>query len=799
MSSARPDGSAFLSGPSYRFGDFEYNSERRELRKHGVRVRLQPQPLALLLALMESSGAVVSREELRARLWDSNTFVEFEQGLNSAIKRLRDVLCDSADSHRYIETAPGEGYRFVAQLESFTPARTAIVEPPQLVVLPAPAQLSSAHRGVWLWGGGLAIAAAIVLALVVWRHWPPPAERPLNFQPRDTVLISSFDNRTGESVFDGTLEYALERELTNSQFVSVASRDRINDTLALMRKPLNSRVDGALGREVCLRDGAMRAMITGRIEHLGPTYVLSAVLVDPTSGHSVSSFEEQADVQAAILPAVRRLSNEVRQALGERLSHIQQNNAALQKVTTPSLKALQLYSQASDEMHSGGSQAAAFELLRQAIADDPSFASAYILAAWSLRNQGKPSSEYLPYAKKALELSKHTSDSERYFIEGSYCHFNLPRQWKRAIAAYRALMEVDPEHPWGLHNLLVIYEDRDMDFEEGSLFVQMAKLRPNNADFNMTAGRYLERIQDPQEARPYLDRAKALIATPPDDSSVSGDPWMVLDPVYQAWGKDDIALARAEMRRAEPVLEGKFLIRGRQAIANFYLALGETRTANAWYLKTAEFAPNPDGDALVANARGDRSALRTALRSVSKEPLSPLPDFVSLMIREGLFREAEAGISSYMNDRGLNASDPPVKILRGQLYLAQGKNAQGMPLLAEGLRETRGVNDDSRLIAAPALAQAYLKEGRTASALEVLEDAASNRVSLYGWLVDGVPFWMQDEMALAQLYRRLGRVQDAERIESELRKLLAYADPDYPLLVELNRLENKPSLAANRN
>lgn len=799
MSSARPDGSAFLSGPSYRFGDFEYNSERRELRKHGVRVRLQPQPLALLLALMESSGAVVSREELRARLWDSNTFVEFEQGLNSAIKRLRDVLCDSADSHRYIETAPGEGYRFVAQLESFTSAHTAVVEPPQLVVLPAPTQLYSAHRRVWLWGGGLAIAATIVLALIAWRHWSPPAKRTLNFQPRDTVLISSFDNRTGEALFDGTLEYALERELTNSQSVFVASRDRINDTLALMRKPLNSRVDGALGREICLRDGAIRAMITGRIEHLGPTYVFSAVLVDPTSGSSASSFAEQADTRDAILPTIRRLSNEVRQALGEKLSQIQQSNAALQRVTTPSLRALQLYSQANAEMASGGSQATAFELLRQAVTDDPSFASAYILAAWSLRNQGKPLREYLPYAKRALDLSKNTSDSERYFIEGSYYHFNLPRQWKQAIAAYRALMEVDPEHPWGLHNLLVIYEDRDMDFEEGSLFVQMAKLRPNNTDLNMTAGRYLERRHDSQEARPYLDRAKALLAASPDDRSVSGDPWMVLDPVYHAWGKDDVALAVSEMKRAQPMLETKFNIRGREAIGNFYLALGETRNARAWYLKTAEFAPYPDGDALIANAVGDRTALRRALRRVSNEPLSPLPDFVSLMIREGLFREAEVGISSYMNDRGLDASDPPVKILRGQLYLAQGKTAQGMPLLAEGLRETRGVNDDSRLIAAPALAQAYLKEGRTASALEVLEDAASNRVSVYGWLVDGVPFWMQDEIALAQLYRRLGRVQDAEKIESELRKLLACADPDYPLLVELNRLENEPSLAANRN
>lgn len=92
-----------------RFGDFEFNLQNHELRKHGIRMQLQRQPLAILVALLESPGSIVGREQLRTRIWDSRTFVDFERGLNSAIKRLRDTLSDSADHPRYIETVARGG------------------------------------------------------------------------------------------------------------------------------------------------------------------------------------------------------------------------------------------------------------------------------------------------------------------------------------------------------------------------------------------------------------------------------------------------------------------------------------------------------------------------------------------------------------------------------------------------------------------------------------------------------------------------------------------------------------------
>src|SRR5207247_945954 len=106
------------SGRSVRFGQFEMDEHAGELRKEGTKVRLQEQPLQILQILLEHSGEVVTREELRKRVWPSDTFVDFDHVINNAIKRLREALGDSGETPRYIETLPRRGYRFVQNVES---------------------------------------------------------------------------------------------------------------------------------------------------------------------------------------------------------------------------------------------------------------------------------------------------------------------------------------------------------------------------------------------------------------------------------------------------------------------------------------------------------------------------------------------------------------------------------------------------------------------------------------------------------------------------------------------------------
>jgi len=101
-----------------RFGIFEADLEARELRKHGRRIRLQDQPFAILAVLLERPGVIVTREELREKLWPADTFIDFDHSLNTAINKIREVLGDSASSPRFVETVARRGYRFLADVQS---------------------------------------------------------------------------------------------------------------------------------------------------------------------------------------------------------------------------------------------------------------------------------------------------------------------------------------------------------------------------------------------------------------------------------------------------------------------------------------------------------------------------------------------------------------------------------------------------------------------------------------------------------------------------------------------------------
>lgn len=118
-----------------RFGTFEVDPRAGELRRDGSRVKLQDQPFQVLLALLAKPGDVVTREELRAKLWPADTFVDFDHGLNAAVKRLRDALGDTAENPRFIETLAKRGYRFLVPLQGQAVTLSPAVPTP---VLPAP-------------------------------------------------------------------------------------------------------------------------------------------------------------------------------------------------------------------------------------------------------------------------------------------------------------------------------------------------------------------------------------------------------------------------------------------------------------------------------------------------------------------------------------------------------------------------------------------------------------------------------------------------------------------------------------
>jgi DNA-binding winged helix-turn-helix (wHTH) protein len=121
----------------FRFGVFEADEAGGELRKHGLRVKLHAQPFQVLVMLLERPAELVTREEMRQRLWGSDTFVDFDHGLNSAVNKIREALSDSASNPRYVETVSGKGYRFIAPV-SQAAALSKSAAPAPVQEVPAP-------------------------------------------------------------------------------------------------------------------------------------------------------------------------------------------------------------------------------------------------------------------------------------------------------------------------------------------------------------------------------------------------------------------------------------------------------------------------------------------------------------------------------------------------------------------------------------------------------------------------------------------------------------------------------------
>jgi DNA-binding winged helix-turn-helix (wHTH) protein/Tol biopolymer transport system component len=204
-----------------RFGPFEVRPSTRELFKHGMRVKLPPQAFEVLRLLLERKGELVTRQEFHRVLWQVDTFVDFDQGLNNAIKRIREVLNDSAESPRYIETLPRLGYRFVAEVESAhsepagpasTNGQLAAAEPPAMPAA-APAaeigQAPSAPARRTPVARYRLFAGAVVVALAVAWLFRPPYPRPR--VTRTVQLTADGIPKWGPVATDGLRVYFTER------------------------------------------------------------------------------------------------------------------------------------------------------------------------------------------------------------------------------------------------------------------------------------------------------------------------------------------------------------------------------------------------------------------------------------------------------------------------------------------------------------------------------------------------------------------------------------------------------------
>lgn len=400
------------AGTVYRFGPFQLNTAAGELLKQGNPVSLQEQPFRLLVILLENSGEVVTRTEIRSRIWEENTFVDFDSSLRVAIGKLRTALGDDAANPRYIETIPRRGYRFLGPAtQSTTPANSVL---PTVTEEAGPAAAPARSRRLRRWGIGVVslLLAGIGTAalLYVFRSKKPLTER-------DTVVLADFTNTTGDPVFDETLRQGLAVELEQSPFLSLVSDGRMRRTLRLMGQTEDGRLTPEIAREVCERTGSA-AVLDGSIVSLGNQYVVGLRAKSCSNGDVLAEEQAQASRKEDVLDVLSKIANRFRVRLGESLRTVQQHDAPLAEATTPSLEALKAYT-AGGRVNFSSSAAPAVPFYQRAIEIDPEFAMAYALLGRVYGDMGE-SELSAKSSTRAYELRDRASDQERYWISTSY-------------------------------------------------------------------------------------------------------------------------------------------------------------------------------------------------------------------------------------------------------------------------------------------------------------------------------------------------------------------------------------------
>jgi DNA-binding winged helix-turn-helix (wHTH) protein/tetratricopeptide (TPR) repeat protein len=452
-------------GQTRGFGVFEVDLRSGELRKRGVRIKLQEQPFQILSLLLERPGEVVTRDELRQKLWPAHTFVDFDRSLNKAMTKLRFAIGDSAESPRYVETIPRHGYRFLAPVSA---PREGAAERGTSVRKEAEG-LAEAHAIEQRKGPSAAleslnlrtpagrkrisvlvaaVAVAIVCASVYLRIHQSVVLGGSSgmISPRRSVAVLSFKNLSGDAQ-EAWLSTALSDWLTTELTAGEQVRAIAAESIARMKIELSLPDMESLGRDSLTRIrknlgtdyvvagsyAALGAMSEGQIR-------LDLHLQDARSGETVAAISESG-TEAHLLDLVSRAGEHLRNKLGIRA--VTREEAAEVAIALPSnSQTTKLFSEGLAKLRIFDTLAAR-DLLLRAVKAEPQYALSHaaLASAWEqLGYDEKAQAE----ARKAFDLSSSLSRAERLLVEGRYRETS--RDWWKAIEIYRALFDFFPDN-----------------------------------------------------------------------------------------------------------------------------------------------------------------------------------------------------------------------------------------------------------------------------------------------------------------------------------------------------------------
>jgi len=419
------------TGRVFRFGVFEVDVRGVALRKDGLKVKLQDQPFEILIRLLERPGQLVTREELRERLWPADVFVDFDQGLNKAINKLREALNDSPESPRFVETVPRRGYRFVAPVEELGPPVSGGSEPGA-----KPVRLRR------LWAASALLAALAALGLSLRTHLVPRALPPAGRIKLAVLPFQNLDSGPDQDYFSDGLTEEMTAQLSrlDPRRLAVIAR-----TSAHYYRKTAKRA-GEIGRELgvdyilegSVRRDAARLRITAQLIQVSDETHLWA-----------ESYDRAAENVFAIQDEVAR-----RVGRSLTLELLPGSRSSPRRAPTTSSAAHEAYLKGRYQWNKRTEEGLtdSVEHFQEAVREDPSYAPGHagladaynLLASYGVH----PSKEAVPRAKgaalRALELDPELAEAHASL---GWALLVYDHDWEGAERAFSRAIEIDPDYP----------------------------------------------------------------------------------------------------------------------------------------------------------------------------------------------------------------------------------------------------------------------------------------------------------------------------------------------------------------
>jgi len=549
-------GTSTPSARIVRFGVFEVDLKASELRRHGLRLKLPEQPFQVLAILLEKPGEVITRDELRKRLWQSDTFVDFDHGLNNAVMRLREVLSDSSENPRFVETIPRRGYRFIAHVdeslflpssgahEGVTESYAAVASAPPISAPADSGTMQSRAREnlrrlpIWI-VAALVTAAGIAAAAIYSRKSSAITPPPHVSRQTTSLLVLPLENLSGDKEQDYFADGMTDELIAN--LAQIHSLRVISRSTAMAYKGTHKPIS-----EIA-RDLNVDAVMEGTVMRVGSRVRITAELVQVSTDHALwaNTYESQiGDVLALQNRVSSAIVNEIRINLTpEDRERLAKAPAIAPEAYENYLKGRFYWNKRSDE-----NLAKAIGYFELATRQDPHYALAYaglsdcyaiigstIFGTMSV-DQAAPRAREA--AQRALEIDPTLAEADTSLAT---LKFNYDWDWPGAEQEFNNAIQLNPNYAtaYQRYSLYLMAMDRIQDsFEQ----INRARtLDPLSISINFSLGWRLYMARQYDRA---IDQLRNTLEMDPSYEL----PHLVLGQAYEE--KGEFIPAIAELRKA---------------------------------------------------------------------------------------------------------------------------------------------------------------------------------------------------------------------------------------------------------